>query len=60
MVLLFLQVLAVLASDDDTGLNGRVVFELAPNSSALPFFLQNKGSYINDYNSLFRRHRLIL
>ena len=42
-----LQVLAVLASDDDTGLNGRVVFELAPNSSALPFFLHNKGNLIS-------------
>ena len=39
------QVLAVLAVDEDSGLNGRVVYELVPNASALQYFyLQNKGT----------------
>ena len=42
------QVLAVLAVDEDGGLNGRVVYELVPNASAAQhFYLQNKGTKIN-------------
>ena len=36
--------LAVLAVDEDSDLNGRVVYELVPSDSVLQhFYLQNKG-----------------